>query len=218
MPPLKRKNPWIQVVLFSLPLIGIFGVYHNLATPQYFSLVEFGVKGLTHAGLMLIACSLVLGPTAKFFDSFDKYLHYRKQLGITGFYYVLIHGFIASVLYLWPSPAFFLRFANSIILGLLSLYLLALCTEWSEVYIIRKVGSKVWRKMLRWMSYSAFVLSLIHIWLIEHQGWESLYFSDPNRFLPPLSLLTFFLGSLVVAWRLCVMVYDIVTSQTKAKK
>ena len=70
--------------------------------------------------------------------------------------------------------------------------------------------------MLRYMSYSAFILGLAHIWLIEHQGWEELYFSDPSRFLPPLSLVTFFLGSLVVVGRLGVLVYDIIQSQTKS--
>lgn len=215
-PKLKKKNPWHDVLWFSLPLIILFGLYHSLVSPNPMSMREFFVKGVTHAGLILIALSLLLGNIAKFWNRYDKFLHYRKQLGITGFYYVLAHGQIATILYLLPNPGLLRTEWPSFLTGLLSLYVLAVCMEISEIWAIRKLGSKRWRRTIRYLSYTAFVLALVHIGWIRWEEW-ALYTQDMIPalgsgllILPQLSLVTFVFSIGVVFWRLGVALYDVV--------
>ncbi len=220
---LKKKNPWHDVLWFSVPLIIFFGLYHSLVSPNPMSMREFFVKGVTHAGLILIAISLLLGNIAKFWNRYDKFLHYRKQLGIIGFYYVLVHGQIATILYLLPNPHLLRTEWPSFLAGLLSLYVLAVCMEISEIWAIRKLGSKRWRKTIRYLSYTAFLLALIHIaWIRLEEWWRYIhnffiYIEDGSILLPQLSLVTFVFSVGVVLWRFGVAIYDVLNNRAKRR-
>lgn len=220
----KRKNPWHDVLWLSVPLIVLFGLYHSFVSGNPITIREFLVKGVTHTGLILIALSLLLGNIAKFWNRYDKFLHYRKQLGITGFYYVFAHGHVATALYLWDDPALFRAQWVSFVAGLLSLYVLGICVEISEIWAIRKLGPQRWRKTIRYLSYTAFILALIHIAWIRWTDWSHYMhraivdLEDGAILLPQLSFVTFVFCLGVVLWRFGVALYDTVNTWEKSRQ
>lgn len=202
----KQKNSWLRVIHFSLPLIIIFGLYHALQTGTW-SGQEMLIKGVTHAGLVLIGMSLWLGTLAKFWNRFDRFLFYRKFLGITGFLYLLFHGFIALWLYLLPNQEFFLEYILSFTTAYIALLIFAFAAKISEIWAIRTLGSKRWRRVLRYSTYTAFILSLYHVYALRVDQW-TIYLLGEEGIFPSLSLVTFSFGIILLIYRFGVFCYD----------
>ena len=206
----KRKNPWIQVFYYSIVLIIIFGVYYMLQA-QDFNLTSIIVKAMTNAGMFMVGQSLFIGPLGKFWDRFDKYIHYRKMLGVLGYYYLLLHAVFAMILYVLPRGTYSSLTVFSLGFGLTGLFLFHFCTEISNIDTIRSMGANAWRRTLRYLSYTGFISGLIHIitarWSKE---WEPYLTESQEMFaLPPLSLLVSIFAAIVLSLRLYTFLYDI---------
>jgi len=204
---LTKRNPWKNIILFSLTTIPFFSVYYVGTVYESVPAIEIILKGFTNTGYLLIGLSLILGPIAKFWNYFDKFLTYRKQLGIIGFIYVLIHGFIGTIIYVLPSPTILWTNYWAVALGIIGLYLLFVCYAISEIVVIKLLGPKKWRRILRYISYTAFILSTIHIYLAKLPVWQDYINSD--ILFPPLSLILFSFGVFVLGFRFYVFIYDI---------
>lgn len=203
---LTKRNPWKNIVFFSLTTIPFFSVYYVGTVYESVPAIEIMLKGFTNTGYLLIGLSLILGPIAKFWNYFDKFLTYRKQLGIIGFIYVLIHGFIGTIIYVLPSPTILWSNYWAVALGIIGLYLLFVCYAISEILVIKLLGPKKWRRILRYISYTAFILSTIHIYLAKLPVWQDYINSD--ILFPPLSLILFSFGVFVLGFRFYVFIYD----------
>ena len=203
---LTKRNPWKNIVFFSLTTIPFFSVYYVGTVYESVPAIEIMLKGFTNTGYLLIGLSLILGPIAKFWNYFDKFLTYRKQLGIIGFIYVLIHGFIGTIIYILPTPSILWTNYWAVALGVIGLYLLFVCYAISEIVVIKLLGPKKWRRILRYISYTAFILSTIHIYLAKFPVWQDYINSD--ILFPPLSLILFSFGVFVLVFRVYVFIYD----------
>ena len=204
-----KRNPWKNIFFFSLTTIPFFSIYYVGTVYEYVPLVEIVLKGFTNTGYFLIGFSLILGPVAKFWNSFDKFLYYRKYLGILGFIYVLIHGMIGTLIYVVPNPSILWNNYWAVALGIISLYLLFICYAISEIVVIRTLGPKKWRRLIRYISYSAFIIATIHIYLAKLPVWQN--YVDSEVIFPPLSLVLFSFGIFVLAFRFYVFIYDTLT-------
>ena len=60
-------------------------------------------KAIAGAGVILIAFVFLLGPIVRYFDRFDKWLGYRKEIGIVGTFLLLADGTI-TYFYLPLNP------------------------------------------------------------------------------------------------------------------
>ena len=203
---IKKRNPWINIVIFSLTTIPFFSIYYVGTVYESVPIIEMVLKGFTNTGYLLIGLSLVLGPLGKFWNYFDKFLTYRKQLGIVGFIYVLIHGFVGTIIYILPSPEILWSNYWSLTLGIIGLYLLFVCYAISEIVVIKTLGPKRWRRVLRYISYTAFIISTTHLYLAKLPVWQD--YINSNIILPPLSLILFSFGSFVLGFRFYVFIYD----------
>lgn len=214
----KRKNPWIQVFLFSLPLMFLAGVYFMFQSGNT-NLTDMFVKGLTNVGMFMVGLSLFLGPLGKFWDRFDVYIHYRKMLGVLGYYYLILHAVFAMILYVLPRGTNTTLTVISLLFGLTGLFLFQFCTEISDIDTIRFLGANRWRRTLRYLSYSGFILGYIHLvtarWGSE---WEPFLVETQSTFqLPPLSMLTGIFGLIVLSLRAYTFFYDISPITSKKK-
>lgn len=203
---IKKRNPWKNIILFSLTTIPFFAFYYWGTVYKSVSIIEMMLKSITNTGYLLIGLSLILGPLGKFWNYFDKFLAYRKQLGIVGFVYILMHGLMATIIYILPSPNILISDYWSIALSIISLYLLFVCYAISEIIIIKVLGPKRWRRLLRYVSYTAFILATIHIYLAKFPVWKAHINSD--IIFPPLSLILFSFGVFVLGFRFYVFIYD----------
>jgi DMSO/TMAO reductase YedYZ heme-binding membrane subunit len=201
-----KPNPWKDIILFSLTTIPLFSVYYVGTVYKSVPPIEMVLKGFTNTGYLLIGFSLLLGSLAKFWNYFDKFLHYRKQLGIVGFIYILIHGFIGTIIYVLPNPAILWTNYWAIALGMSGLYILFICYAISEIVVIQKLGPKNWRRLIRYLSYTAFILGTIHIYLAKLPVWQN--YINSEIVFPPLSLIVFSFGLVVLLFRFYVFIYD----------
>ncbi len=188
-----KRNPWKNIILFSLTTIPFFSVYYVGTVYESVSVVEMVLKGFTNTGYFLIGFSLLLGPLGKFWNYFDKFLTYRKQLGIIGFMYALIHGVVGTIYW-------------AVALGIIALYLFFICYAISEIIVIKTLGPKRWRRLLRYVSYTAFILATMHIYLAKLPVWQE--YINSNILFPPLSLIIFSFGVFVLGFRFYVFIYD----------
>lgn len=201
-----KPNPWKDILFFSITTIPLFSVYYVGTVYESVPAIEIALKGFTNTGYLLIGFSLLLGPLAKFWNYFDKFLHYRKQLGIIGFIYILIHGFIGTMIYVLPTPEILWTNYWAVALGVIGLYILFVCYAISEIVVIQKLGAKNWRRIIRYLSYTAFIFGTIHIYLAKLPVWQTYISSE--RLFPPLSLILFSFGLAVLAFRFTVFIYD----------
>lgn len=201
-----KRNPWKNIIFFSFTTIPFFSLYYIGTAYKSVSSIEMILKGFTNTGYLLIGLSLLLGPLGKFWNYFDKFLTYRKQLGIIGFIYILMHGAIGTMIYVLPNPDILINNYWGVALGIISLYLLFICYAISEIVVIKLLGAKKWRRLLRYMSYTAFILGTIHIYLAKLIVWQNYVNSD--ILFPPLSLILFSFGVFVLCFRFYAFIYD----------
>lgn len=203
---IKKHNPWLDIIIFSTTTLPLFSLYYFLTTYESTNSVEIILKGFTNTGYLLIGFSLLIGSLAKFWNRFDKYLHYRKQLGIIGFFYILIHGFVGTLIYVFPNPTILWDHFWVIFYGIIGLYLFFVCYAISEIVVIRLLGPKIWRRVIRYTSYTAFILGTIHLYLAKYSIWQDYIFS--SRILPPISFILFTFGVSILILRSYVFLYD----------
>jgi DMSO/TMAO reductase YedYZ heme-binding membrane subunit len=203
---IKKRNPWKQIITFSFTTIPFFSVYYVGTVYESVPLIEMVLKGFTNTGYLLIGLSLILGPLAKFWNYFDKFLTYRKQLGIIGFMYALIHGVVGTIIYILPNPDILNTNYWAVALGIIALYLFYICYAISEIIVIKTLGPKRWRRLIRYVSYTAFLLVTMHIYLAKLQVWQDYINSD--ILFPPLSLILFSFGIFVLGFRFYTFIYD----------
>lgn len=203
---IKKINPWKNIILFSFTTIPLFSVYYLWTTYKDIQIVEILLKGFTNTGYLLIGFSLLIGSLAKFWNYFDTYLHYRKQLGIIGFFYILLHGFVGTLIYVFPNPLILWDNFWAISYGILGLVLFFICYCISEIIVIRLLGPKLWRRLIRYLSYTAFILGTIHLFLAKYRVWEEYIMSD--RIFPPISLTLFVFGVSILVFRTYVFLFD----------
>ncbi len=203
---IKKINPWKNIILFSFTTIPLFSVYYLWTTYKDVQIIEIFLKGFTNTGYLLIGFSLLIGSLAKFWNYFDTYLHYRKQLGIIGFFYILLHGFVGTLIYVFPNPLILWDNFWVIFYGILGLVLFFVCYCISEIVVIRVLGPKLWRRLIRYISYTAFILGTIHVFLAKYTVWQEYIISD--RIFPPISLTLFVFGISILVFRAYVFLFD----------
>ncbi len=170
-------------------------------------------KALANASLILIGLSMALSGICYFWDFADKKISYRKYIGVVGFVMALIHAVIS----LWFLPkrfnwAFFLDNLETFIPGLLALVLLAGMVLLSHQHAAKKVGGALWRKLLRWLGYSAVILIIVHFGLMKYKGWIK-WFKTGEPALPPLSFWIVIFAIAVLVLRVCLWLAE----KTKSK-
>jgi DMSO/TMAO reductase YedYZ heme-binding membrane subunit len=70
----------------------------------------------------------------------------------------------------------------------------------SNRFSIQNLGPKLWRKLLRF-GFLAYILTLFHFG-VKNQNLFIKYFTDTQLSLPPMSLLAFVFGIVVIAFRI----------------
>jgi DMSO/TMAO reductase YedYZ heme-binding membrane subunit len=166
-----------------------------------------------NTGITVIILSLAIGTISYFFPSVARFIKYRKEIGIIGFFVVLLHIFV-TLFYLqekFPFPASYLHGKSllSFSAALVSTLILTMMALISNSLAIKFFG-KWWRRLLR-IGYIAVLFALLHMSLRETRSWGAYIqnFMAP----PPLSILILWFGVWVILLRICV--YFLTRSKTQ---
>lgn len=200
---------WRNTIIFSIVLTVFAAVYYYFYRGTFS--VSIANRTLGDVAVILIGLSFILSSICYFWNFADHLIIYRKQLGIVGFVYALIHALVI-VFYLDPiftNFASYLEQPNFLAysLGLAAILMFAGMTAISINALMHKIGGKLWRELLQ-AGYIAYVFSIIHFVLLSYPFWIR-WFTERRTFLPPFGLLTALFGILVILMRITLMIHKI---------
>lgn len=170
-------------------------------------------KALASAGTILIAFIFLIGPIVRYFDRFDKWLGYRKEIGIVGAFLIAFHGIITYFFLPLKSPQSKIDLTSfDIAAGVIGAGLLIFLFVISFKKAIDILGAKRWWFMQRWGLRLVVLLTLIHVYGLRWQGWvkwmKQLGKPTPeliNPMLPTSSLI----AGIFIAWVVIVRLYEL---------
>lgn len=199
---LLRKN-FVVAFLGSLVSYGFW-----LSRPEWDPEMRFW-RAVGDGSLILLVLALVLGPLARLWPTFGRWLSYRRELGVWFGLFALLHTLL--ILNGWArwnamkflgyeyipelnrvarlEPGFGLANILGLVAMLLTLVLMATSTD----YALRKLGGSAW-KFLQLSAYSVFYLVVLHTayFLFMHytQSFHRNVPENPNWFRIPFLVLT----------------------------
>ncbi len=203
----------------ALANIGaIFGVLslYLLYRRGYYNLY-IANKALANAAAITFGIVLLLGPLGRYFNAFDRYLKYRKELGMTGAVVALAHGII-SYFFLrdhFPWERFYtygkIPFAFALSASLILIVLIVI----SNRPMMHAFGGKLWWWMQHWGVRVMFLLVALHVGVMKWSGWVSWYQKGggapsaalKNPWLPGAGLLIGWFIAFVLLVRIADMVH-----------
>ncbi|MBP7967374.1 hypothetical protein KAZ66_03805, partial [Candidatus Woesebacteria bacterium] len=150
-PPLPR-NLWFDTGMYSLVIFIIISLY-IFATQGIYDLRAFS-RATANVGIILIGLSFMLSGLCYFWNFADHFIIYRKQLGVIGFIYALIHTSV--VLYHSGTakiliPFSLTRYGDIALLSaeiaiIIYIGMIIISTQ----TVIHEIGGLRWRQLLRW--------------------------------------------------------------------
>ncbi|NTV23992.1 MAG: hypothetical protein HGA85_06515 [Nanoarchaeota archaeon] len=192
-------------ILISIYLMIESGVY-DLFTAN---------RALADSAYILIGLSFAYSGLSYFFKLSPAAFILRKQLGIIGFVFALIHSVFSGLMYIFipidPIFAFdhvwnFLGRETPNVLaflpGIASLAILVFMTAISGNAGMKWLGNR-WRPALR-VGYLAIFLTVFHFSIKSYSGWR-LYLLSPLK-LPPITLLLAVFGLAVILLRVALQI------------
>lgn len=126
---------------------------------------------------VLLGIVLLLGPLSRLFSFSDRYVQYRKELGIVAFLLALIHS-VVSLFFLpskFPLSKFLGTLNWALLFGLAAVLVLLVLFCISNTHAMIALGGKRWWRFQYWGVRSAFALVLLHIFVMKWKGWVRWY-------------------------------------------
>jgi len=170
-------------------------------------------KVLAGVGMTLLAITFLIGPIVRYFDRFDKWLGYRKEIGIVGGFLAIFHGIISYYLLPKKFPQTYLDFTTlEFGAGLIGALLLFFLFILSFKKIIGMMSGNLWWVLQRWGLRLAIALTLIHVYIMKWNGWVKWLKQGggnataelANPWMPGLGILV----TLFITWVVIVRLYE----------
>lgn len=168
--PLKPKIDWkyqfqqygaalaVSIVIFAVLSVYLFyrrGYYDLYIANKIFA----------NVAAILLGIVLLIGPLSRLFAFPDRYVQYRKELGIAAFFLALIHGIVSrSGTLNWPF-----------VFGLTATIILIAVFLISNDRAMAKMGREKWWRFQYWGIRISFVLVFLHVFIMKWSGWVKWY-------------------------------------------
>lgn len=133
----------------------------------------------TFAGVaaVLFGIVLLIGLGSRLFSFPDRYVQYRKELGIIAFFLALIHGVVS--LFFLPAKFSLSGFLGTLnwpfVFGLTALIVLIALFIISNDRTMNAMGRERWWRWQYWGMRLAFILVLLHVFVMKWEGWLKWY-------------------------------------------
>lgn len=127
--------------------------------------------------VILLGIVLLLGPGSRLFSFPDRYVQYRKELGIIAFFLGLIHSLV-SLFFLpskFPLSKYFSPISWEFVFSLIAIILLIAIFAISNSWATRALGQTRWWKLQYWGVRIVFSLVCLHVFIMKWEGWVKWY-------------------------------------------
>ena len=199
----QESKLWFDVAIYSLFLFVVISLYYFASRGNYDTRIANRV--IADISMLLIGLSMMLSSVCYFWNFADKYIIYRKHLGIAGFAYAMAHSLLSLFFMpkVFPFPEYYLSERNifPFICALISLIIFTVMTIISNKFAIHELGGSLWRKLLR-VGYIAYALAIIHFGLKGAPYWWSWLIGKSENIVPSFSMYIFLFGCIVIYLRI----------------
>ena len=162
---------------------------------------------MADVSLVLLGIVLLIGPLSRLYNRFDKWINYRKELGILAFLAGAVHVYLSMFVLARRGP-FGLYQSRPLVAytGLLGLAIMAYLFIISFEKIKTKLGVAKWWKMQYWGARITGVAIFVHMAAFKYPEWDTWLSGKteglalPN--LPPSNLLVAIFFAFVLLTRL----------------
>lgn len=159
-------------------LLVLFGCYLLIRRGYFFDapltadMLYVPNKALAGVAMIMLAFTFLIGPLTRYFDRFDTWLAYRKEIGIVAGFFAILHGFVSYFLLPKKFPQEWLDFSTPEFgAGLLGAIVLLLLFVLSWKSIIAILSGKLWWFLQRWGLRLVVLLTLVHVYAMKWNGW-----------------------------------------------
>ncbi len=169
-------------------------------------------KVIANVGVLILALSFLFGPIVRYFDRFDAWLSYRKEIGIVGAFLAIFHGIISYFFLPQKYPSEYIDFSSlEFSAGLIGVSILFFLFIISFKKAINLIGASRWWFLQRFGLRLAVMFALIHVYALKWNGWVKWLTEGalPSKelavtWLPGASLLT----ALFITWVVIIRLYE----------
>ncbi|MEK7064158.1 MAG: ferric reductase-like transmembrane domain-containing protein [Patescibacteria group bacterium] len=134
-------------------------------------------KAFAGDAAVLLGIVFLLGPLSRFFSVFDRYLQYRKEIGIVAFFLALVHSLVS--LFFLPSKFPLSRYLSTLnwpfVFGLAGLGVLVILFFISNSWVENRLGTERWWWLQNWGLRLIFGLVVSHVFVMKMGGWIGWY-------------------------------------------
>jgi len=157
-------------------------------------------KAAGDVSVLLLGMVLLIGPFSRWFNLFDQWLAYRKNLGLWTLLAAVIHGYLSLfVISNGNFMRYFTSFNTAFYSGLLALVILLVLGWLSVDKLIGKMDKKLWWKIQQWGVRLTALLVMAHVLILKWPGWN---FAEFLTKIPPFNFVISLFAALVLAVRL----------------
>lgn len=161
-------------------------------------------QSVAWASVILIGFSFLLSGVCYFWNFADRFIIYRKHLGLVGFWYAVIH--VALTLYSLSQRFNIVQYFTAshsrfqvLVDGLIAFVIFALMALISNKYSAHELGGIWWRRILR-LGYIAMFFAAVHFAVVGLPLWiKWSYFKEVT--IPPLGIVVLGFIYLVIVIR-----------------
>lgn len=185
----KQKLRYDKVILiFSVGFLLLY-ILLNLTLRPLITVETLIIRAFGLLAILLLHIILMTGPLARLDPRFLVLLYNRRHLGVTTFFFALIHGSYSIFHFhtsgnenplrsLLASNVHYNSFIHYPfeILGLFALVIMAIMAFTSHDFWLKNLGPMVWKR-LHMMVYSAYFLLVFHVILGALQNEHSMFMS-----------------------------------------
>ncbi len=153
-------------------------------------------RALAEASLLDLALVLLIGPLSRLYNRFDRWLLYRKEIGVLAFITAAAHFLISGLALPGRSwLGFYGRNPQSFFTGVGALVIFALLFILSFEFIVSKLPRKIWWATQNWGARISGILIIAHVVLLRQAAWITWFNKGTTTkvalaFLPPITVIT----------------------------
>ena len=194
---------WKDTIIYSIFIFIVVSLYYFVQRGQYNFIIANRVSG--DVGILLIGLSFALSGICYYWNFADHFIMYRKQLGVVGFSYAVIHSLISlfflpeakPILLYYLQSENLLEFTSAVVaIGIYTGMVIV-----STKYVVHQIGGTMWRKLLR-VGYIAFALSIFHFGIQSYPYWLNWLIGNSTTLFPSFGLIIFVFGIAVIVLRI----------------
>ncbi|GIW63324.1 MAG: hypothetical protein KatS3mg091_126 [Patescibacteria group bacterium] len=156
-------------------------------------------KAVANTALLLIITVLFIGPLSRLYNWPDILVSFRKEIGISGFIFAVIHTFLSFLPNYYNLNRYFQTFNPSFYAAITAILILTILFILSFEKIIAKLPRSLWWKIQYRGVRTVFILVIIHFLLKNISKWK--IWMTTHSSLPDLSFIIFILCIFLLIFR-----------------